>query len=901
MQIIGEFRDRYHNKCTVEFISASEPGRTVRLDGSSHIWLDGREPVRIECQTDDLFEPVIRSTCTVRLVTDDWAGDLFYGNNARSVRCQVRRGDRILFDGFVSPVTYEQGWSKKNEAFQVECVDRLSTMDQYKYRNVRAGNYAAMREASAQVSFRDIIHTLFDSLPGAVWYDLSRASAPGREAQAFDDLGIGESVIYGDDFDSLMSEVDILSHVLNYMTLAIVEQGGDFWIYDRAAVKKGTRNRWMDLKTGGYVTKTPITKIISGEDHLDANTTVSLSEAFNQIQVNCDVENQDDVITSPFDTDSLYSEFKYKQPYMREIISQGEGEDAHNAFHDAIDGISSTYDGLTLTDWYVQVMDSKNWVMNPQAPTPYERNAAGEAINQYKFLDRLLEAPGRAVLVRCGKIEKKGTSATDNSLTAKIDMSNYMYISVNGNRGDTQATGRPNSNDLAQYNPIAEYTANNSQGVYSPSDDAITNYIVFTGKISLQPQWAVQQGKARENGQTVTGQESYSIPFSLGFNLLDNWEYTIPSEDNDDGRLYRRYWYRISDPADAQDIKTLTKYTEYNGKGLMMPAKDMSTEYNKKDKHEDVFRYNYNADHNQNDVICKIPILICELIIGNKRLVELDAMNQNKRSEFRWVDKDADFTDPYTNEVIKYFTLGFDVKIEDYLIGTEFELQNTLSWNQNIDAEGTAVPITKDDALSGNLTFRIVSLVETGWEDITRIHPSFWRHTDWTTAERPLLPFVQNVILKDFGAKLYSDGGGNEVWEEKDLIYVSDEQTDYVNKRDDIDFQIITQLDSQTLKDKGVKSGVFKNACVNRVTGKPLEKLYNAVTADLARAEEIYVDQMYQEYRRPKIMMTTGLKDDEKIDFRNLYIPKSIASNFFVQSISRDVRQCKATLVLRQA
>jgi hypothetical protein len=900
MQIIGEFRDRYNNKCTVEFITADEPGRIVRLDGSEGIWLDGRDPVIIDCQNDDLFEPVIRSTCTVRLVTNGWAGYLFYGNNARSTRCQVRRGNTVLFDGYVSPVTYEQGWAKTNEAFQVECVDRLSTLDQYNYRNTKAGNYESRKAASSQVSFHDVLTEIFGSLSGAVWFDKSRAVSPGREASVFDDLGIGESVIYGEDFDSIMKEIDILTHILNYLTLSIVEQGGDFWIYDRAGVKKGTRNSWIDLKTGAALTKTPVLKTISGGDHLDNNTTVSLSEAFNQIQVNCEVENQDTVITSPFDTDTLYSEFKYKQPYMREIISQGEGESAHNAFHDAIDGISSTYDGLTLTDWYIQVMDSKNWVMNPQAPTQYEYNAAGEAINQYKFLDRLLEAPGRAVIFRAGKIEKKGTSATDNSLTAKIDMSNYMYISVNGNRGDTQATGRPNSNDLAQYNPIAEYTANNSQGVYSPSDDAITNYIVFTGKIILQPQWAVQQGKARENGQTVTGQESYSVPFSLGFNLLDNWEYTIPSEDNDDGRLYRRYWYRISDPSDSQDIKSLTKYTEYNGKGLMMPAKDMSTEYNKKDKHEDVFRYNYNADHNQNDVICKIPILVCELIIGNKRLVELDAMNQNKRSEFRWVDKDADFTDPYTNQVVKYFTLGFDVKIEDYIIGTEFSLQNTLSWTQNIDAEGTAAPIHKDDALSGNLTFRIVSLIETGWEDVTRIHPSFWRHTDWTTAERPLLPFVQNIILKDFEAKLYSDGGGNEVWEEKDLIYVSDEQEDYVNKKDDIDFKIITQLDSQTLKDKGIKSGVFMNACVNLVSGKPLEKIYNAVTAETARPEEIYVDQMYREYRRPKIMLKTGIKDTDSVDFRNLYLPKSISSNFFVQSISRDVRSSKATLVLRQ-
>ena len=49
----------------------------------------------------------------------------------------------------------------------------------------------------------------------------------------------------------------------------------------------------------------------------------------------------------------------------------------------------------------------------------------------------------------------------------------------------------------------------------------------------------------------------------------------------------------------------------------------------------------------------------------------------------------------------------------------------------NLDAKGTAIPIKKSDALSGAVVFRILGPVNLTWNDITRRHPSFWRHTKW--------------------------------------------------------------------------------------------------------------------------------------------------------------------------
>jgi hypothetical protein len=75
----------------------------------------------------------------------------------------------------------------------------------------------------------------------------------------------------------------------------------------------------------------------------------------------------------------------------------------------------------------------------------------------------------------------------------------------------------------------------------------------------------------------------------------------------------------------------------------------------------------------------------------------------------------------------------------------------------NLDAEGTAIPITKDDALSGAVIFRILGPVNLTWDNITRRHPTWFRHTKWYTNTKFVLAHLENIIIKNFECKIYSD------------------------------------------------------------------------------------------------------------------------------------------------
>jgi hypothetical protein len=106
----------------------------------------------------------------------------------------------------------------------------------------------------------------------------------------------------------------------------------------------------------------------------------------------------------------------------------------------------------------------------------------------------------------------------------------------------------------------------------------------------------------------------------------------------------------------------------------------------------------YYKDQSDTDSISKVPVLICEMKIGDKYCVEVSENN------FLWLTQEqcSTFRNPDgTIGVEPVFTLGFNPAIGDYFLCKEWAISNTLHTTSNVDAEGTAIPIRKDDNLSG--------------------------------------------------------------------------------------------------------------------------------------------------------------------------------------------------------
>ncbi len=869
MYIHGDFRDVNNVLYSVHILSDNDKTKELTIGDNGLYFSDS--PISIATDIDDTFQTIIRRSASINLVTRNYIGDKLFANNARNIKVNIYKEDLCIYAGFVEPNTFSQPFANGLDEFTINTTDALTTLQYYNY--IALKTYVKAKKDAKVKTFKEMLDQMLGDLldidivngtSGVIYYDLSKGITKGKESTIFNDCSMSELYLLGDEADDVWTNEDVLEQMLQYLNLHIIQDGLDYYIFDWNSMKN-KRTDWYNMTLQSYIKMNPLVIKMTGEMHSSNDTNLSIADVYNQVSVKCQLEDQEDIIKSPMDSDSLEFFYSSKQKFMTEYISEGEGVKANNAFFDMIHNRATTYSECKTVDWYLQAMYNRNWnFITPNGDiTDLCEFGNNMYINQWKLPKYLKDNQFIPCLFKMGSVEKK-PDTTDNSPTSKIDMSNYLFISINGNGDDSEANHSPSDSTLQNRSGMIEYVGNSSGGVFSPTDDVTTNYLVFSGKLCLMP---IQK-------------ETDKFSTLLNYDKGSYWQKTVPSGNNKYGRYYTRKWYNQTKPSDEansyiKDALSLHPWT--------------------KDKANHELQYNYTSKGDSTDKFSKLPVLECELIIGNKRLIETD-IDIYGNSTFKWVEIGKE---PIIDgDKITTFSLGINPKIGDKIVGDEFTIQNTISYTMNLDAEGTAIPITKDDALSGAVIFRILGPVNLTWDNITRRHPTWFRHTKWYTNTKFVLAHLENIIIKNFECKIYSDQAGND--NNNDLIYMSNETDKFVNKKDDIEFKFITQLSSAECAQKGIKNSVNLNAVINTNTRTPLESIYNATTNETAKPEEHYINQYYLAYSRPKLLMETDLHDTDDISIQNIFHSDVLKRNFFVQSISKDLKEASTHIKLKE-
>lgn len=873
MYIHGDFRDVNNVLYSVHILSDNDKTKELTI-GEKGLFFSG-SPISIETDIDDTFQTIIRRSATINLVTSDYIGDKLFANNSRNIKVNIYKEDLCIYAGFVEPNTFSQPFANGLEEFTINTTDALTTLQYYNYGDVTLKTYLKTKKDAKVKTFKDMLEQMLGDIldidivngtGGVIYYDLSKGITKGKESTIFNDCSMSELYLLGDEADDVWTNEEVLEQMLQYLNLHIIQDGLDYYIFDWNSIKN-RRTNWYNMTLQSTIKMNPLIVEMAGEMHSSNDTNISMADVYNQISVKCQLEDQENIIKSPMDSDSLAPLYNGKQKFMTEYISEGEGIKANNAFFDMIHNRATTYSNCKTVDWYLQAMYNKNWnFITPKGDiTDLCEFGNNMYINQWKLPKYLKDNQLIPCLFKMGSVEKK-PDTTDNSPTSKIDMSSYLFISINGNGDDTEENHSPSDQTLQNRSGMIEYVGNSSGGVFSPTDDVTTNYLVFSGKLCLMP---IQK-------------ETDKFSTLLNYDKGSYWHKTVPSDNNGDGRYYTRKWYNQTKPSDEAN-----SYIE--GALSLHPWT--------KDKANHELQYNYTSKGDSTDKFSKLPVLECELIIGNKRLIETN-IDIYGNSTFKWVEIGKE---PIIDgDKVTTFSLGINPKIGDKIVGDEFAIQNNISYTMNLDAEGTAIPITKDDALSGAVIFRILGPVNLTWNNITRRHPTWFRHTKWYNNTKFVLAHLENIIIKDFECKIYSDQAGNDSNEDNDLIYMSNETDKFVNKKDDTEFKFITQLSSAECVQKGIKNSINLNAVINTNTRTPLESIYNATTNETAKPEEHYINQYYLAYSKPKLIMETDLHDTDDISIQNIFHSDVLKRNFFVQSISKDLKEASAHIKLKE-
>ena len=902
MYIHGSFLSQQSDTITVHIVTGNDRTQTIEIGTEKADVYFSEDPAEIENEVNDTFDVLLRNSAKIRLLCGNLIKDLF-STSCRDAVVNIYKNDTCIFAGFIEPQTLSQPYNDRWDELELNCIDALSALQYSKYKNVGALGviYAFVKAEAAQRSFYDIAAEILQGVTGGLdilgnqnikfWYDGSKAvdAQTANRYQVFKQLSISDLLFLGDDESDVWQQDEVLEELLKYLNLHIVQDGFNFYIFSWESVK-ATPDKiiWHDIVANSTKTTAQQAVTIALANVADCDTTISIGDVYNQLLLTAKVEDIESVIESPLDDDLLVSPYINKQKYLTEYSSDGEGKTAYYAMKAMVNGEHTNYGGGAITDWYVQVMRNKQWTFPMKGNTDIDivDYFGSEGTNQHALPDWLGQAPGAAIMA-LGSV-KINTANDDNSPTSKVNMTNYLVVSVNGNGIDNDENKTyPSVADIQKNIPYAVYTGNKAGGVFSPSDEETTNYIVLSGKVILNPIMAVTGNFSvmrKKMGDRPPYQGSGggggTTPPPMYF-----WHKTVPSRNNGDGRYYaRQYWQaETPDKEVSWHEGADSGFYPYTGEG------------------PEEYEFKYSAVGDSTDTISKVAVLACMLVIGDKCVVETGTDGQT--TDFVWQKykerSECQSDDEYYQQC---FTIGFDPKIGDKLVGTEFSIQNNIDYKMGIDAEGIAIPITKGDKISGQVRFMILGPVNATWDVITRRHPTFFRHTKWSSSSVPLLAHVSSILIKSFEVKVYSDNGlisnGND---DNDIIYMSDTKETFVNKKDDLEFKINSALTATECAQLGVSNTVKLSTPLNISTGDGVLEVYDRNGNVKAKPEQIYVDSYYTEYHKPRIVMEQKLRDiDNVVSLFNHYRHEALGKEFFVQGIGRNLIEGRADLTLKE-
>ena len=260
-------------------------------------------------------------------------------------------------------------------------------------------------------------------------------------------------------------------------------------------------------------------------------------------------------------------------------------------------------------------------------------------------------------------------------------------------------------------------------------------------------------------------------------------------------------------------------------------------------------------------------MLECQLQIGDKYCVEdTDNLDVEGCPTFHWWTASECEANGYTS---KSFSIGINPAIGDYIFGKEYALTNTAD-GRRLNYSGMAIPISKSDNLVGEVSFKVLRVLPVEWNVYVNIDVprQTYRHIEGT---RNLWAACSAMWIKDFSLKFESNSASDNSASDKDLIYMSDVSSDFKKKKDDIEFSLNTQLSSAEAAQLGMSSSVSYSNVINLNTDSALENI--SAPNGTNRAERLYVDQYYNMYSTPKVILGTQIHNVGYSLFNTFTVP----------------------------
>lgn len=827
--IYGIFKTLNNETISVLITKAGSSSYQIGDDDTSQIcWTSN--PITINVEDGDIDECLISKKCTINLYTKIDIYDNIFAVRPWDVQVTVineTRSNKILFKGYVIPMSYNMDYSQKWNEINIECTDYIGTLQNTQYLNK---DWTTAVVASGIKSFKSILLNIFNG------YDVYFTYYDGHFNYIYNNLKkkCNDFVLCGEKEEDQKNCDYAANTILTYLGLKAIQNEDKIILFDPNHFTN-TDVRVYDLRNDVTV-QYPIVGndyIKYHDGYVNGQYDITIEPPITKLKVEVEREKVDSVLPDLFKDSTYMYPNAGRLLYLREfatnsadslltLLSHRDDEWPLNSIRD---------DDAWTRRWYMQLLQNKDFVF-------YQKNGdVSHPSSQTRTLFKPLNGTDRQAPVMIEfTVEDKVKKGAD---TTPPSFSTYetICIPINGNGSDDESDRYPKYDDLQTTNGCMIKYENLADVNYSPVDEDTTNWLIFDGKMGYSPREQTTFINYRENDGQDNRTDRYETTFSqiinsgrsriINMNGFGNNKYsnftdistlfggTIKTEDR--AKYYAQLTF-LDDGTEMQTRRPIFPFIE------------------NADKQQKMYQYNYSQAGTDADKIAKFSTLYCSLQIGDKYLSETfeEDVNGVMQSVYEWTTTPSNFT------------LGFDPKIGDYIIGSMFDMQNNVTIDNNIKTKGMAVPIHKSDNLHGAMTFKVIAPVDAQWDEVTKKTKRFLGFptgTKWKTTSHYILSHCSALWINKLSLSIESTQSTKK--NPKDLVYVSDNNLNYVKNEKSVSFELCTGLTSQEADLLNVENDIYTNIVYDEND--------NICTSILdydeqsKKAEEIFIQKWYDE------------------------------------------------------
>ena len=851
-----------------------QDGNNIDYNEKEILCFAGESPITIQSDTSDTFEHVYIRSATVTLVSNYDIREYVVASNYMDIpiiikRANANEADNIdiiywstVFNGFVNPMSFNQPFALRWNEFELECTDKLGILEYKKFPELLQD-----KQGNIDISYktpREFIDLALSVCKFAVNYYIKYDHTK--------DTKINPAIFIGDSEDDWMTCKDVLEEIGKLYGCYFWQDGGICYV----------RNiLFYNLNNPYKITK---------NDYMSDDANISVDTAYNLIKCEVDISSIDSNFINPFDKDAITPTTKWPERILTEFIANGPDIRTLDRFKKMLESTSETKDWSTyrdasykqcdIYDHYAQIMkndqfefsvyDETGQLTRPSYLDDVSVGGGGgnSETNAISTLNWLKKHPGRGAFIGYGTTGNVIDQTNSSSININ-DMKTALVIQIGGECSDTDIEKTRLQKQIEDNIPICTYKVNSSVNI-TPNDPSTVNYLLVNGSIILNP---VQEKTG------IRWTNSYNNIYSKSQNTvqecLNLWkEYPdIYSYARDSSKSLLGRYITINGSTQAYYQNVTWNNTEdevnypfnqnilTNEKSQFHPNLKVTTEQFKWQG-----SYYEKDDPSEIDDLYYVPILSCELKIGDKYLCEdmvkmkeynLRSLNPKTIQEiYKWCTLDE------ANELglATHFTICIDPNIGDYIIGKEYKIKQTTNISFGLDKNGFAIPIPYSAALNGNVSLRILGPVNASWDDVGYGKSGWWFWKNWWTKHKykPLLSYIENIIITDLSFELVSDNQRKEqLNEDNDLIYCSDASGKYVDEQS-FSCKFCTSLTTDEVNELGIDYNLNNSSIVdvnnNPWTGMTYE------TVDGVKLEEARVSEQYAIWNKPRNIFEATLK-----------------------------------------